>query len=150
MTTTRLSGLRAVRTRSQVSKSIYIREATGKRRTTAPGRDAQTYFDLGVDCKVPWRDWSIRAAWWTPTTKACLPPYSDGCFPPAALCSKRSPGRPLLSDPEGAGFSPLEPLHRPPLCCCHTSEKAESLCAAWSRVRLGVKGRKWNRQCFQI
>lgn len=29
------------------------------------------------------------------------PPYLDGCLPPVALCSKRSPGRSLLSDPEG-------------------------------------------------
>lgn len=53
MRTTRRFGLSAVRTASQVSKSISIREATGKRRIVATGRAVRTYFDLGIDCKVP-------------------------------------------------------------------------------------------------
>lgn len=74
MTATRHFGLRAARMRSQVSKSISIREATGKPRNVAAGSAAQTYFDLSSDCKVPWRDRSIKAAWCTAALKACLPP----------------------------------------------------------------------------
>lgn len=53
MRTTRHFGSSAARTGSQVSKSISIREATGKLRIVAAGRAVQTYFDLGTDCKVP-------------------------------------------------------------------------------------------------
>ena len=56
MRTTRHFGLSAVRTGSQVSRSISIREATGKRRNVAALRAVQTYFDLGIDCDVPPRD----------------------------------------------------------------------------------------------
>lgn len=42
---TKRSGSRAVRTKSQVSKFTSIREATGKRRSSAAGRVARTYFD---------------------------------------------------------------------------------------------------------
>lgn len=53
MKTTRHFGSSAVRTGSQVSKSISIREATGKQRIVGAGRDVLTYFDLGVDYNVP-------------------------------------------------------------------------------------------------
>lgn len=50
MTATRHFGSSAVRTGSQVSKYISIREATGKQRTVAAGRAVPTSFDLGFDC----------------------------------------------------------------------------------------------------
>lgn len=53
MTTTAHFGSNAARTGSQVSKCISIKEATGKPRTVATGRAAQTYLDLSIDCKVP-------------------------------------------------------------------------------------------------
>lgn len=53
MRTTRHFGLTAVRTASQVSKSISIREATGKRRIAASGRAVRTYFDLALTLKCP-------------------------------------------------------------------------------------------------
>lgn len=53
MRTTRHFGSSAVKTASQVSKSISIREATGKLRIAASGRAVRTYFDLGIDFKVP-------------------------------------------------------------------------------------------------
>lgn len=60
MTVTRQIGSSAARTGSQVSKSISIREDTGKRRTAAAGRAVWIYFDLGIDCKVPRRDLSSK------------------------------------------------------------------------------------------
>eukprot|EP00064_Thunnus_orientalis_P006420 superscaffoldBa00000665_g6437 len=51
MTTTEHFGSIAARTRSQVSKCISIKEATGKPRNVATGRAARTYFDHGIDCK---------------------------------------------------------------------------------------------------
>lgn len=51
MTTTRHFGLSAARTPSQVRRSTSIREATGKPRTVASGRAAQTYFDFDTDLR---------------------------------------------------------------------------------------------------
>lgn len=151
-------GSSAARTQSQVRRFTSIREATGKLRSAGAGRAVPTSFDLGIDCKVPWRD----------TIKGLLFPFSDGCSPPVALCSKRSPGRSLLSDPQGEqGFLSLVPYLVSPSLLSHIWEDwNENFFAVWvllcfvifyfffcfflSFVPLSMSGRMWNEQCFQI
>lgn len=116
-------GSSAARTQSQVRRFTSIREATGKLRSAGAGRAVPTSFDLGIDCKVPWRD----------TIKGLLFPFSDGCSPPVALCSKRSPGRSLLSDPQGEqGFLSLVPYLVSPSLLSHIWEDwNENFFAVW-------------------
>lgn len=116
-------GSSAARTQSQVRRFTSIREATGKLRSAGAGRAVPTSFDLGIDCKVPWRD----------TIKGLLFPFSGGCSPPVALCSKRSPGWSLLSDPQGEqGFLSLVPYLVSPSLLSHIWEDwNENFFAVW-------------------
>lgn len=156
---TKRSGSRAVRTKSQVSKFTSIREATGKRRSSAAGRVARTYFD-------PWsalrRLTHIRAG----RTASQSPVCPDWTAAPLQRLSvlrdpPPDPGRSRLS------YSEMRERLKDLVFCVQSSLKLLFSSRCCVSRRIGIKclfflllfllsrgfwvGSVWrNKQCFQI
>lgn len=168
MTTTEHFGSTAARTRSQVSKCISIKEATGKPRNVATGRAARTYFDHGIDCKSALMRLIHQSPLVDNYRKGLLVPYfgrllslqrfsvlrdlQDGhccliqresrAFPP----DSHIPFWFLVSLPRVLASTPSLPSH-----IWEDWKWKVSCCRDLTWVRLSIKrGKKWNRQCFQI